>query len=369
MFEVKIKNFQAIRNAHLSFPPGLTVIVGQSNTGKTNIFRAIRALVFNRASDSYITVGETYTAVQVGYNGHTVTWKRDTNLASKNLYQVDGESYHKMGRGQFDLVADSIRMPEITMMAKKEQLNFMRQMAYPFLLDRSETELFEFLSMTGDSDSFRAIQKTMKDDLLELGREKDFAILRVDDLTHQQDGLQKKIRLLSPVDKVLEDAVSITSKVAYLEDFESLITSSKKHTEEVRLLDQEIIRLSAVIPASSTLNQLEKYLNSLDDMQTTISRCKKLEEQISSFKIIVESSYKKEQFYKEILQEIEKSIAFEKKVQSFADVFIRIGDLTAQIKTLQTTIDGIDLKIESVNNQLKEFKACPTCQRPFKEDE
>ena len=46
-FDIKLKNFQSIGKAELLFEPGVNLIVGQSNSGKTAILRAISAALNN----------------------------------------------------------------------------------------------------------------------------------------------------------------------------------------------------------------------------------------------------------------------------------------------------------------------------------
>ena len=46
-FNVNLHNFQSISDANLEFVEGLNLIVGQSNSGKTAILRAINSVVDN----------------------------------------------------------------------------------------------------------------------------------------------------------------------------------------------------------------------------------------------------------------------------------------------------------------------------------
>ena len=46
-FNVNLNNFQSISGAELEFVEGLNLIVGQSNSGKTAILRAINSVVDN----------------------------------------------------------------------------------------------------------------------------------------------------------------------------------------------------------------------------------------------------------------------------------------------------------------------------------
>jgi len=47
---LQIQNFQSHKDSLLEFDPGVNVIVGSSDSGKTAVIRALRWLVWNRPS-------------------------------------------------------------------------------------------------------------------------------------------------------------------------------------------------------------------------------------------------------------------------------------------------------------------------------
>ena len=75
-FEITIRNFQSLSRASLTCAPGLTVIVGSNNVGKTAIFRAVYAALFNEGTDDQVRQGESGAAVQISYRGHSIIWRR-----------------------------------------------------------------------------------------------------------------------------------------------------------------------------------------------------------------------------------------------------------------------------------------------------
>lgn len=82
---VRLENFQSHLDTMIDFHQGLNVIVGQSDSGKTAIFRAIRWALYNlpRGSD-FIRVGADFVRVTVTFaNGVTIIRER---TASKNRY-------------------------------------------------------------------------------------------------------------------------------------------------------------------------------------------------------------------------------------------------------------------------------------------
>lgn len=57
--DVTLKNYQIISKAELSFIPGLNVIIGPSNNGKSSILKGIKALLYTVPGTMPIKQGET----------------------------------------------------------------------------------------------------------------------------------------------------------------------------------------------------------------------------------------------------------------------------------------------------------------------
>lgn len=70
--EIKLKNFQAHRRLVLPLRPGLNVITGASDRGKSAIVRALRFLTLHESATNLTTNGEDDMAVRVVTHGHNV---------------------------------------------------------------------------------------------------------------------------------------------------------------------------------------------------------------------------------------------------------------------------------------------------------
>lgn len=147
--EVQIRNFQIIESAKLKFVPGLNVIQGESNNGKTAIFRAIKSAIYNIPGTTNVKYGADCYVVGLSYGENTVVYKKGTDT----VYLVNGQQYNKPGRAQLDEVADALGVKILEINGTNEQLNFWDQMDKPFLLDRTPTELFRFIVDSGKDDN------------------------------------------------------------------------------------------------------------------------------------------------------------------------------------------------------------------------
>lgn len=84
--KTQIKDFQIVKKASLEFIPGLNVIVGPSNNGKTSILKAIKAAIYTVPGATPIRSGQTSYAVGLNYNGHTVILQKGLK---ESVYLVD----------------------------------------------------------------------------------------------------------------------------------------------------------------------------------------------------------------------------------------------------------------------------------------
>ena len=145
--------------------PGLNVIVGESNNGKSSILRAIETAIFNIPREGHITLGETTSAVGINYNNKEVIWKRDAKAASPVTYRLDKEVLSKLGRGQPEIIANALDIKEIELDDSKLRLNFQKQMSFPFLLDKTPSQLFKFIVQSAEEDNLMDVIGSMKKDL------------------------------------------------------------------------------------------------------------------------------------------------------------------------------------------------------------
>lgn len=93
--QIVIQNFQSIEGAVLDLAP-LTVIVGEGESGKSAILRALRAALFNESGDDDISHGADQATVGLSFaDGHVLIWEKPRGKGS--VYTLDGQSFTKMG--------------------------------------------------------------------------------------------------------------------------------------------------------------------------------------------------------------------------------------------------------------------------------
>ena len=89
-------NFQRWHEFDLEIT-GLTVVTGESNLGKSAIYRALYGLLRNELSERFVRLGQKKPlTLTLDYNGHKVIAERSRDGSSK--YTIDGEDFAKLAR-------------------------------------------------------------------------------------------------------------------------------------------------------------------------------------------------------------------------------------------------------------------------------
>lgn len=111
--ELRIQNFQVHGKLVVKFGPGITTIVGPSDTGKSAIIRALRWVATNQpGGDAFVRYGAKGCTVRVVVDGRHVTRKRKAG-GDVNTYHLDDQEYKAFGRGVPDTIAEFLNLPGV----------------------------------------------------------------------------------------------------------------------------------------------------------------------------------------------------------------------------------------------------------------
>ena len=169
VFSISIRNFQSLEKADIVLEPGLVIITGATNNGKSAIVRAIETAVFNQGDDDYVKVGTNELSVELNNSVHNVRYNRKVKgRTDKTTYQIDnGEVQQKVGRNPLTEVIDALNIKEVRLQNnQRAKLNFWHQGEAPFLMDKTSGQLYEFLSVSS-SEKYLKVLKLMMSDIKE----------------------------------------------------------------------------------------------------------------------------------------------------------------------------------------------------------
>lgn len=280
-FKVSIKDYQIIKKAYLEFYPGLNVITGPSNNGKTSIFKAIKANVFTVPGSTSIRVGANNFIVGIEYNGHIVILQK---APKESAYLIDGERYTKFGVTTPQIIADDLNIRELELNGNKEQLNFWDQMNYPFLLDRTSVELFRFIVDSGDDDQVSKALKDMVVDRKTISRDIDIIQGSINTVDLEIDSYKKQLEESKPIIEACNSIIALQSKVSRLNSMKELNKDIENTNTSIREVDLDLSNidkdLSNINPVLNSIKLKVDKLNIIKDIYLMLTKINKDKENI-----------------------------------------------------------------------------------------
>ena len=259
---ISIRNFQSHRSSVLKFTKGVNVIVGESDSGKTAILRALKWVMYNKPNgDSFRRHNTDNTSVSLFIDKQTIAREKGKN----NVYALDDKEFKAFGTKVPTEISDVINMNDI---------NFQSQFDSHFLLNKSGGQVASFFNELANfekidssliainsnirkiksevsvkQDLKKGMKQTLKDFAYLKDAEKDLKALQVLD-DEKNTLLTKYNRLLKILDALenIETDIEVKSKLIPLLDdidmIESNITAKaniKKRKNKLQLIFNEFV--------------------------------------------------------------------------------------------------------------------------------
>lgn len=276
---LSMSNFQSHKNTELELHPGVNVIIGPSDSGKSSIMRALYWALFNRP------VGDAFKsnwkheecAVSVNFEDGTVTRVKNKSF---NGYLLEAEDikhpeFSGFGRSMPGAVSSFINMTAI---------NFQRQMDPPFMLNWSPGDRGAFLNDITNLDiidkSITSIKKIIKKETTGISTCED----NIDDIKEQL----KEFKYLKDFEEELESLEKNQYRLETLQSKEkdltqtlvSLVKQNGKVKKYKRVLkaEKEVKRLDNLC---KEIKRMEVRMDELEQLLTDITN---VNEEIKEYK-------------------------------------------------------------------------------------
>jgi DNA repair protein SbcC/Rad50 len=135
-----IQNYQSLSRARIDLGK-FTVIIGQSDVGKSAIVRAIRAAVSNQVGQAFIKTGARSAGIGLIFDDLKVGWRK-AGASAEYVLEIAGRSdtFTKIGRDIPSKIASAIRMGELTIAGERIWPTIHSQFNLPFLMGATPLE-------------------------------------------------------------------------------------------------------------------------------------------------------------------------------------------------------------------------------------
>ena len=344
--KIKLKNFQAFRSEEIEINPGLTLINGPTNNGKTAVFRAIQTLLTNPAKAASYINGP---ALQEDPNSEMVVTLIDSDIPriefhrtkERAWYIIDGKKYSKLNRTTlFDIYPDIRKKFLYEPEDPRKLLNFQTEGDGAFPFDRSPMEMFKLFERIFNITDTRSVIDTIR-------REKEDCKFKLEFNRTEKSKLEQELGVYEIAFR------SINSDLIknYIQQF----NASQNTIERLKSRLQKIISYAPYLEAISKLPELspvsDSDINSVLDLQHKISVCASREKYLNQYESVELSDTSED--LSEVasmleakivkIQSLEKQTAYQRKIESEGHV-----------------------ELERAKTILSDFDLCPLCGQELK---
>ena len=361
--KVTIKDFQIVKSASLEFIPGLTVINGESNNGKSALFRAVKSCIYNEPGTTNVRMGCKNYIVGIEHNNHKVIMQKGEN----SLYLIDGKQYNKIGKTQLPEVARILGITALNINDTTEKINFWDQMEKPFLLDRNAYDLFRFIVDTGEDDNLNTTLRSMVTDKNNLNTEKNLKEGSINVLKNQIQEMETALAFF-------EDKIQLCENIISYGPITANLLTTKKTIEETKATKTVIEEVTKALEEGRQVSV--SINNSMDRISYLISKKNQLSDLINKYATTAQlitqygSVTNKKVDFKDVTKKIDKYINEYTTLATLLKNINKTKDLIAGIKVDHITcsitqeeinklniLNSLLTRIDKVNNTIVQVKS------------
>jgi len=267
--QIHIKNFQSHRNTILDFAPGINGIIGESQSGKTAILRAIKLITTFRPlgfrfHSHFSKTSRTSVSMTLGEGDKISLVKKKNSI----LFSTDDINWRKPGVQVPDVIKEKLNMDDI---------NTQEQSEPPFLISSSPAEIARaFSQITGTEQLGEWIKNINKKageiktkrrllqgevDRIEYKTKELVGLEDIDRLLTRGERIEKKIidlrKEYSRIDGILAEIVDLQASITQKEEW----IENKEILAEIEMGQLAIQELQNEMGAIKEAKQIETHLS------------------------------------------------------------------------------------------------------------
>jgi len=254
--QLEISNYQSHKRTEIELHPGINVIIGSSDVGKTAIIRALTWLIWNRPS------GE---AFQSSWGGATKVTAETDKMKISRIKSADKNAY-VLGVSEFHAIKTDVPV-EVLQALNVNTINVQRQFDRPFLLDSSPGVVAQFFNTIAHLDVIDRATSNVQRWVREITQ-------RIQSRRDQIKELEAKLveyENLDDLDSRVTDLESLDQKRI---DAEVELSKVRKIIVEVKYTDERISKYDFALKLDA---EVVKVINLITERKIAEDRSQNLE--------------------------------------------------------------------------------------------
>lgn len=350
---IHCKDFQAHKNTTLEFSPNITCIVGENGSGKTAIFRALKAVLLNDClGDAFIRLPDAKRfTIELTLGDSTVITR---TKGDKNSVAVSGlGTWEDFNREYPHQVTDATKIKEVLLGDKiKTILQIQGQLDPPYMLvGTPDSTKMKFLNRLSGSYLLSEAIKQANTDLTKHKQIVTSSASAIDQLTFEKKQLNASLSTYNNI-------------INYVESRLPLIEDMEKQLDRLTMLKNSY--LSWVVSSKEVTKKL-KYTDkapALEHLTELIDKYENLVKLVKKYNKVLEE-----------LDNVQKSMSVQVDTSTLESLLERYTNLKTLYKNYNQVIDDVqlcDTEIKQTYAQVEEQKAlldkelssmkeCPIC--------
>ena len=339
---VEIQNFQSHKNTLLEFVPGTNVIIGESDAGKSAIFRAINWVITNRPlGDTFRSDwgGDTRVAIYTAEGDVIERIKTST----RNVYVINGKPLTAFGSEVPEQVSEILRMDEA---------NIQSQMDVPFLLAVSPGEAARLLNKAASIDDIDYTLSNLRSEYQKISNNIKFN--------------EGKLKDYEEEIKEYDNIPILEEKLERVENTEKELEKQEQRLVKLTQLVVEVIRIQTELEKTKNIQQMiqkfEQILSGYNDYKEQRKRLDKLEQIAQKVKIRREY-LKSTQYVEDYIALVQKVYDEYREYQTKQQTLFKLKRIVGNMITLNQSIQRIEREISQLEKEFRKFcpDECPLC--------
>jgi exonuclease SbcC len=391
-----IVNFQSHADTLINLDPGLNILVGESDQGKTAVIRALRWVMYNEPRGTgYIRVGESRCEVTITLNdGTRISRIRDERQRiNRYVLKVVGQEeqiFEKFKNevpleiqqelGVYPLWIDRDRSLE---------LNLARQLDNPFLLTESAATRAKVIGRIAHLHVLDAAQRDVLRDIKNLSRTKsglENEITSLEDKARQFDDLPEKEEQLNQLKEKINQITRIQNQITRLSNIKERIDraaisleQSQRVIDRLEQIEQANQVMENCLHLATTAEIAEKLhskiVSAQNQLVTCLAKIKSLQNitlcinihnqlqsnagllmQVEKIKTAHDANHKKLLYLQAVINQtasIRRGDAIIHRLYELRQEGVGLQDLRRRIKDIYQKIQKRSIQQDNVNEELK----------------
>ena len=347
-----LHNFQQWKSGNITFTKGLNILVGDTECGKSTLFRAISSILTGKMPEDYIRKGCKDTSVELKFSDKTVFKRRRSN--KENIICSNNTVYERVGKEIPSQYFIDLGPTSITFGDKKQSLCLYSQFDPHFFITLSDYDKSKLIGSICGIDIVDKVVDRVNKDIRQANSNIKF-------ITEQLDNDNKLLELKQP---------ELDNKTLICNNLSNIVDNVNKSVDKLNKLvkiNQELLSLNTLISECETNKNLFKRILDTFNFKESIDLLTKLvtlKTHISDINFNIYSINKniEDKLYTFDIQSLKNKINLLDDLVYCQEALLK---LKLNISNLEHDLHANSIELDNLHKEkealLSDYDTCPLC--------